>query len=109
GLLVQLDNIVEIEEQSSPPQLYHNNRYMSATVSAGLAPGYSMGDGIAAMDAIKDRVLDATFTTDLGGEARDYVESSSNTIDRKSTRLNSSHVKISYAVFCLKNKQIGGY
>ncbi|MBD1423654.1 efflux RND transporter permease subunit [Sphingobacterium chuzhouense] len=80
GLLVQLDNIVEIEEQSSPPQLYHNNRYMSATVSAGLAPGYSMGDGIAAMDAIKDRVLDATFTTDLGGEARDFVESSSNTM-----------------------------
>ncbi|NGM66261.1 efflux RND transporter permease subunit [Sphingobacterium sp. SGR-19] len=80
GLLVQLDNIVEIEEQSSPPQLYHNNRYMSATVSAGLAPGYSMGDGIAAMNAIKDRILDATFTTDLGGEARDFVESSSNTM-----------------------------
>lgn len=53
---------------------------MSATVSAGLAPGYSMGDGIAAMDAVKDRVLDATFTTDLGGEARDFVESSSNTM-----------------------------
>ncbi len=80
GLLVQLDNIVEIEERSSPPQLYHNNRYMSATVSAGLAPGYSMGDGIAVMDDIKERVLDATFTTDLGGEARDFVESSSNTM-----------------------------
>lgn len=80
GQLVQLDNIVEIEERSSPPQLYHNNRYMSATVSAGLAPGYSMGEGIAAMDAVKERVLDATFTTDLGGEARDFVESSSNTM-----------------------------
>ena len=80
GFLIQLDNIVEIEERSSPPQLYHNNRYMSATVSAGLAPGYSMGDGIAAMDVIKERVLDATFTTDLGGEARDFVESSSNTM-----------------------------
>lgn len=80
GKLIQLDNIVEIEERSSPPQLYHNNRYMSATVSAGLAPGYSMGDGIAAMDAVKERVLDATFTTDLGGEARDFVESSSNTM-----------------------------
>lgn len=80
GLLIQLDNIVEIEERSSPPQLYHNNRYMSATVSAGLAPGYSMGDGIAAMDALRDRVLDETFTTDLGGEARDFVESSSNTM-----------------------------
>lgn len=80
GLLIQLDNLVEIEERSSPPQLYHNNRYMSATVSAGLAAGYSMGDGIAAMDAISERVLDATFTTDLGGEARDFVESSSNTM-----------------------------
>src|SRR5690606_18800186 len=46
GELIQLDNIVELEERSSPPQLYHNNRYMSATVSAGLAPGRSMGDGI---------------------------------------------------------------
>ena len=80
GDLIQLDNIVDIEEQSSPPQLFHNNRYMSATVSAGLAPGYSMGDGIAVMDAVKERVLDPTFTTDLGGEARDFVESSSNTM-----------------------------
>ncbi|MFD1769752.1 efflux RND transporter permease subunit [Sphingobacterium suaedae] len=80
GQLIQLDNIVEMEERSSPPQLYHNNRYMSATVSAGLAPGKSMGDGIEAMDAVRDRVLDASFTTDLGGEARDFVESGSNTM-----------------------------
>ena len=52
---------------------------MSATVSANLAPGKSIGDGIDAMNAIKDRVLDDTFTTDLGGESRDFVESSSNT------------------------------
>ncbi|GGE26737.1 MULTISPECIES: efflux RND transporter permease subunit [Sphingobacterium] len=80
GQLIQLDNIVEIEERSSPPQLFHNNRYMAATVSAGLAPGRSMGDGIAAMEAIKERVLDDTFTTDLGGESRDFVESGSNTM-----------------------------
>ncbi len=80
GQLIQLDNIVEIEERSSPPQLFHNNRYMSATVSAGLAPGRSMGDGIQAMEAIKDRVLDESFTTDLGGESRDFVESGSNTM-----------------------------
>ncbi len=80
GQLIQLDNIIEVEEHSSPPQLFHNNRYMSATVSAGLAPGFSMGDGIEAMDAIRDRVLDDTFTTDLGGEARDFVESGSNTM-----------------------------
>jgi len=79
GQLIQLDNLVTMEEKSSPPQLYHNNRYLSATVSAGLAPGKSISDGIDAMDRIKDKVLDDTFSTDLGGESRDFVESSSNT------------------------------
>ncbi|PWA07867.1 efflux RND transporter permease subunit [Flavobacterium laiguense] len=79
GQLIQMDNVVKIEEQSNPPQLYHNNRYMSATVSAGLAPGKSLSDGIDAMNEIKVKVLDDSFTTDLGGESRDFVESSSNT------------------------------
>ncbi|MDV6168859.1 efflux RND transporter permease subunit [Flavobacterium sp. DG1-102-2] len=80
GQLIQLDNLVSVDEKSSPPQLYHNNRYMSATVSAGLAPGMSMSDGIDAMERAKTKVLDDSFTTDLGGESRDYVESSSNTL-----------------------------
>ncbi|MFW0735742.1 efflux RND transporter permease subunit [Flavobacterium sp. T12S277] len=79
GELIQMDNVVKIEEQSNPPQLYHNNRYMSATVSAGLAPGKSISDGIQEMDRIKEKVLNDTFTTDLSGESRDFVESSSNT------------------------------
>ncbi|WP_294966041.1 efflux RND transporter permease subunit [uncultured Flavobacterium sp.] len=79
GQLIQMDNIVKVYEQSNPPQLFHNNRYMSATVSAGLAPGKSMGDGIVEMDRIKAKVLDESFTTDLAGESRDFVESSSNT------------------------------
>lgn len=80
GQLIQLDNLVSVDEQSSPPQLYHNNRYMSATVSAGLAPGMSISDGIDAMERAKEKVLDDSFTTDLGGESRDFVESSSNTL-----------------------------
>ncbi|SFD88887.1 efflux RND transporter permease subunit [Flavobacterium phragmitis] len=79
GELIQMDNVVKVYEQSNPPQLYHNNRYMSATVAAGLAPGKSMGDGIKEMDRIKAKVLDESFTTDLAGESRDFVESSSNT------------------------------
>jgi multidrug efflux pump len=79
GELIQMDNVVKVEEQSNPPQLYHNNRYMSATVSAGLAPGKSISDGIEEMDRIKAKVLDESFTTDLSGESRDFVESSSNT------------------------------
>ena len=80
GKLIQLDNLVTAKEQSSPPQLYRNNRFISATVSAGLAPGKSIGEGIEAMDAISAKVLDETFTTDLGGESRDFQESSSNTL-----------------------------
>src|SRR5690554_5503712 len=80
GELIQMDNLVTTEEHSSPPQLYHNNRYMSATVSASLAPGKSISDGIDAMERIRENVLDETFTTDLGGESRDFVESSSNTL-----------------------------
>ena len=80
GQLIQMDNLVTTEEHSSPPQLYHNNRYMSATVSASLAPGMSINDGIDAMESIKEKVLDESFTTDLGGESRDFVESSSNTM-----------------------------
>lgn len=80
GELIQMDNLVTTEEHSSPPQLFHNNRYMSATVSASLAPGKSISDGIDAMENIKKSVLDETFTTDLGGESRDFVESSSNTL-----------------------------
>lgn len=80
GQLIQLDNLVKVEERSSPPQLFHNNRFLSATVSAGLAPGASISDGISAMERIADKVLDDTFSTDLGGEARDFTESSSNTL-----------------------------
>jgi multidrug efflux pump len=78
--LIQLDNLVYAKEESSPPQLYRNNRFISATVSAGLAPGKSIGQGIEAMDRISDKVLDETFSTDLGGESRDFKESSSNTL-----------------------------
>ncbi|MEW5797800.1 MAG: efflux RND transporter permease subunit [Bacteroidota bacterium] len=78
--LIQLDNLVIIREQSAPPQLYHFNRFKAATVSAGLAPGKTIGDGIKEMDRIAKSVLDESFTTALSGPSRDYAESSSNTL-----------------------------
>lgn len=78
GELVQLDNIVKLQEESSPPQLYHFNRYQSATISAGLAPGKTVGDGIKEMERISKVVLDESFTTALTGPSRDFAESSSN-------------------------------
>jgi multidrug efflux pump len=77
GNLVQLDNVITVVEQSAPPQLYRFNRYVSATISAGLAPGKTIGDGIIAMDDVADKVLDETFSTALSGSAKDYAESSS--------------------------------
>ena len=78
GNLIQMDNLLKIEEQSNPPQLYHYNRYQSATVSAGLAEGKTIGDGIAAMQEIGNKILDESFSTALTGPARDYEESSGN-------------------------------
>ena len=78
GELVQLDNIVKLQEENSPPQLYHYNRYQSATVSAGLAPGKTVGDGIKEMERISKVILDESFTTELTGPSRDFAESSSN-------------------------------
>jgi len=79
GQLISLDNVVSVEESTTPPTLYHFNRYKSATISAGLAPGKTVGDGIKAMEEIKAQVLDDTFTTSLTGTSRDLSESSSNT------------------------------
>jgi multidrug efflux pump len=77
GMLIQLDNLIEVSEQSNPPARFRFNRFVSATVSAGLAPGKTLGDGITAMDIIADRVLDESFSTSLTGTSRDFQESSS--------------------------------
>jgi multidrug efflux pump len=79
GESISLDNIVSFEEETTPPTIYHFNRYKSATVSAGLAPGKTIGDGIEEMQAIGNRLLDDSFSTSLSGSSRDFAESASNT------------------------------
>ncbi|HPS13214.1 MAG TPA: efflux RND transporter permease subunit, partial [Prolixibacteraceae bacterium] len=78
GDMIQLDNLVTMEESSSPPTLYHYNRYKSATVSANLAKGYTLGDGIDEMRRIGKKLFDSSFNTDLSGTSRDFAESNSN-------------------------------
>ena len=77
GQMIQMDNVVQLEETVAPPQLYRYNRFNSATVSAGLSPGYSLGQGIDEMDRIAKATLDETFRTALEGESRNFRESSS--------------------------------
>lgn len=79
GELIQLDNLVSLNETATTPTIYHYNRLKSAIVSAGLAPGKTIGEGIEEMRRISDKILDESFTTNLSGTSRDFAESSSNT------------------------------
>jgi multidrug efflux pump len=78
GEMISLTNLVTLTEATSPSNIYHFNRFKSATVSSGLAPGKTVGDGIAEMNRIAKQLLDETFVTSLSGSSRDYQESSSN-------------------------------
>lgn len=77
---IPLDAVVHLEESSNPATLYHFNRYKAATISASLAEGKTIGDGINAMNAIAAKLLDETYQTSLNGPSRDYAESSSNIV-----------------------------
>jgi multidrug efflux pump len=79
GQSISLDNLVSMTEESTPPTIYHFNRYKSATISAGLAPGKTIGDGLKVMEEISKKILDDSFTTSLTGSSRDFAESGSNT------------------------------
>ncbi|HUP12911.1 MAG TPA: efflux RND transporter permease subunit, partial [Niastella sp.] len=79
GQMISLDNLVTFEEATSPATIFHFNRYKSAAISAGLAPGKTIGDGIAVMEGIAKKLLDQSFATQLGGSSRDFRESSGNT------------------------------
>ncbi|SBV94330.1 conserved membrane hypothetical protein [uncultured Dysgonomonas sp.] len=77
GNMIQMDNLVRLEESVAPPQLYRYNRFKSATVSAGLSPGVTIGAGLEEMDRIAKETLDDTFRTALAGDSKDFSESSS--------------------------------
>ncbi len=77
GQMIQLDNMVELEETVAPPQLYRYNRFSSATITSGMAPGVTLGEALDEMDKIAKETLDDTFRTALAGDSKDFRESSS--------------------------------
>ncbi len=79
GENIPISSVLVTEENSNPPNLYHYNRFNSATVSASLAEGKTIGDGVTAMERIAKEQLDESFQTALSGASRDFKESSSNT------------------------------
>lgn len=76
GRMIQMDNLIDLRETVAPPQLYRYNRFNSATVSSGLAPGVTIGQGLAEMDRIAKETLDDTFRTALAGDSKSFQESS---------------------------------
>ena len=77
GNLISMDNLISMRESSMPPQLYRYDRFVSATVSAGLSKGVTISQGLKEMDRIADEVLNDDFKTTLSGNSKDFVESSS--------------------------------
>jgi len=78
GENISLASVTNIVSNANPPSLYHFNRFKAATISASLAEGKTIGDGVNAMQSIADKMLDESFQTTLSGPSRDYAESSSN-------------------------------
>ena len=80
GKMIQMENLVDLVESIAPPKLYRYNRFVSATVSAGLADGKTIGEGLDEMDKIAKETLDDTFRTALSGDSKEFRESSSSLI-----------------------------
>ena len=78
GESIPIYSVLKVVENSNPPNLYHYNRFNAATISASLAEGKTIGDGVNSMNRIAKDLLDESFQTALSGPSRDFAESSSN-------------------------------
>lgn len=76
GEMIQLSNLLTVNETVAPNSLNHFNQLRSATISANLAPGYSMREALDFLDETAARVLPATAQTDVDGQLREFVKSS---------------------------------
>ncbi len=76
GDIIQLSNLVRVEESVAPRELNHFRQLRSATVSASLAPGYSVGEALAYLDGVAERVLPPSAQTDYAGISREFRSSS---------------------------------
>jgi multidrug efflux pump len=77
GGLVQLANVVKVRETVAPKELNHYNRIRSATISASLLPGVSLGQALTDLDKIADQSLSPSIKRDLSGQSKEFRDSSS--------------------------------
>ena len=73
---MQLANVVKVEETVAPKELNHYNRVRSATLTAGLVPGVSLGEALDALDRIAQEKLPPGVKRDFAGQSLEYRSSS---------------------------------
>jgi multidrug efflux pump len=76
-VMLPLSSMVKVREAVSPRELNHFNQRRSVTITANLAPGYSLGEALQYMDEAAKKVLKPGYATELGGSSREFRESSS--------------------------------
>jgi multidrug efflux pump len=74
-VMVPLSSLVKVREAVSPRELNHFNQRRSVTITANLAPGYSLGEGLQFMDETAARVLPPGYATELNGVSREFKSS----------------------------------
>jgi multidrug efflux pump len=74
GSMIQLSNLVHVQETVAPKELNRFNQFRSATITGNIAPGYSLGEALEALEAVADRVLPVEMRYDYAGESREFRE-----------------------------------
>ncbi|MEO6407583.1 MAG: efflux RND transporter permease subunit [Burkholderiaceae bacterium] len=74
--MLPLSALVSVKESVSPRELNHFNQRRSVSITANLAPGYSVGEGLAFMDATAAKILKPGYSTALNGASREFRSSS---------------------------------
>lgn len=80
GSMIQLSNLVTMLESVAPKELNRFNQFRAATITGNIAPGYALGDALAEMEAIAERVLPPSTRYDYGGESREFREAGSSLV-----------------------------
>ena len=76
GAMVPLSNLITIKETVAPKELNHFNQLRAATITAQLAPGYSLSDALRFLEAAGRETLPSTAYIEYAGESREFREAS---------------------------------
>ncbi len=77
GSMISLDNLVEVSETIAPRELNHFGQRRAVTITANLAPDYTMGEALSYMDGVAAQILKPGYAVDYNGQTREFRQSSS--------------------------------